>query len=284
MSSPRVADEFVLNRCDAFVDMQVWPTRDVVDARGWLANFTDDELEHALCLLNSFMFYSEKFVNRLFLSAFLSLRSQFRFTQKAWCDFSEHLVVTYVSGEKPKATDSGYTFARKARQVLSVNEEMILQHDELIDKIKSGLKFPIVFVDDFVGSGEQITKTLEMLNSCLGVDITEQLDTFYTPLLATQSGIEDVAIQFPSLKISPANILTDRYSVFSPDSVVWPDHLRPSSTDFIRTACYRAGIGTAWRGFRGLGLAVAFSHGVPDATLPLFHHECNNWKPLVRRV
>jgi hypothetical protein len=38
-----------------------------------------------------------------------------------------------------------------------------------------------------------------------------------------------------------------------------------------------------WRGFHGLGLTVAFEHGIPDASLPIFFSERNGWKPLMRR-
>ena len=39
-----------------------------------------------------------------------------------------------------------------------------------------------------------------------------------------------------------------------------------------------------WRGFAKLGLALAFEHGVPDATLPLFYWDGPGWEPLMRRV
>jgi hypothetical protein len=39
-----------------------------------------------------------------------------------------------------------------------------------------------------------------------------------------------------------------------------------------------------WQGFHKLGLALAFQHCVPDATLPLFYWEHNEWHPLIRRT
>ena len=44
----------------------------------------------------------------------------------------------------------------------------------------------------------------------------------------------------------------------------------------------RIGLTKPW-GYKDLGLCIAFQHGVPDATIPLFYVDHNDWWPLVRQ-
>jgi hypothetical protein len=36
-----------------------------------------------------------------------------------------------------------------------------------------------------------------------------------------------------------------------------------------------------WQGFHRLGLALAFEHGAPDATIAMLRWNANNWQPLI---
>lgn len=83
--------------------------------------------------------------------------------------------------------------------------------------------------------------------------------------------------------LSPAHFLSDRYSALSDESIVWPDHLRPTAYDFLQNASNRAGI-ISWAGYQDQALTLAFEHGIPDATLPIYYHEENGWTPLIKRT
>lgn len=87
------------------------------------------------------------------------------------------------------------------------------------------------------------------------------------------------------VKVSAAHLLPPTYSAIAPDSILWPASLRNDGIRFIERASARAGIPDEdWRGYAGLGLALAFDHyTTPDATLPLFYWEQNGWTPLVHR-
>lgn len=110
----------------------------------------------------------------------------------------------------------------------------------------------------------------------------------YTPLVATSYGIKCLAATCPSLEVRPAHEIDERYSLVSPNSILWPDSLKADGIDFMRRASERADIiprcEFGWKGFHDLALAIAFGHGVPDATLPLFYWERPNWHPLIRRT
>lgn len=297
----RITKDFALAKCNYFVDVQLWPILSQLDPKGWLSNFTSREMDHAVHLLYSFVFYSEKLIDELFVAAFQGLsreRSmQGRVSQNVkteWRNFINRAIITYVTGEVPNVTDSGYTFARKSRQLLGIPEEHIMSPDEAVKILYNNKRPPpVVFVDDFVGSGDQFVTTWERT-----VKLSKSVRTsfkkiagavrgsrfFYCPLLCTEFGYERLMLQCSPTRIAPAHVVSSRFSAFHPKSIIWPTDLRPTAKRFVENASKRAGItGISWKGYNDFGLAMAFHHSVPDATLPIIYWEQNGWKPLIRR-
>lgn len=297
--------KLVLGKCDSFVDFQVWPSSTEINPRNWLKNFNDKEERHAVHLLNAFMYYSEPFTKALFYAAFQNISSSmsadtntFAEAVIKWQAFCDSLIVTYVTGEEPNPTDSGLLFARMARRVLRIDEDNILSPDDALNQQILDHSRPILFVDDFVGSGNQFVKMWKSNrpgSASTPRSFASLASTFpdtkhyYCPTICTAYGLSAISSACPRVTISAGNILGPTYNALHPDSVVWPDALRPTAHEFLRVASDRAGLGDKgggvndWRGFHNLGLALAFSHSVPDATLPIFYSEMNGWRPLVRR-
>jgi hypothetical protein len=283
----KVTPEFAMAKCNYFVDVQLWPTHTLIDPDRWLTNFKPEEMDHAVQLLYSFMYYSEPLIDEMFVAAFQGLsREVMRRSpsllnvRAAWRAFVDSVIITRVTGEIPSDTDSAYTFARKARQ------------DVLLQLYNHGPR-PVVFVDDFVGSGDQFITTWERpvpLPSSVTVSFKKLASRrgsqfYYCPTLCTQSGYERLERECPEVTLSPAHIISNRYSAFAPDSLIWPPELLPTASDFIQEASTRAGVhGISWRGYNDLGLAVAFLRSVPDATLPIIYWNKNGWKPLIQRA
>ena len=156
----------------------------------------------------------------------------------------------------------------------------------------------VVFVDDFVGTGNQFRDTWIRRHEIGPADLsfsdiaaTATTQFFYCPLFCTSFALEHALRDIKQqVLIVPSHIIPPSYSVFAPDSFVWPSRLRPSATRFLETASARAGLPDTngqdtmdWRGFAELGLTIAFNHMVPDATIPLLYTDRNDWKPLFRR-
>ena len=136
--------------------------------RGWLNNFTPEKLPHALALLDSFQFFSHDLTSQMFATAFRRLANLVLTPEEKtknpiedWNRFRQSLIVTIVTGESPSLTDSGYVFARLARQALGLSENQIVSNEDAIRRRASGNQSPILFVDDFVGSGSQFEQTWE---------------------------------------------------------------------------------------------------------------------------
>ena len=194
-------------------------------------------------------------------------------------------------------TDSGFAFARKARQVLGIREEQILSPDRAAAELYSGPIRPVVFVDDFVGSGNQFLETWERgvkISNTISISFRQLsllrgTEFYYCPLVCTEFGYKRLRSSCSRLMLNPAHVLSASYSALHKESLIWPDHLRSTAADFLRTASGRAGIpdnggGVGdWRGFNSLGLTIAFAHSVPDATLPIFYWKENGWSALVRQ-
>ena len=271
-----------------------------------MTNFNEDEFEYAHHLLNAFMYYSTPLVEQLFAAGFQSLSTldrrngrRFPEAQSAWEAFCGSLIVTYVTGEQPNPTDSGFAFARMARQVLGIEEERIVAPEKALSLLVSDPNRPVLFVDDFVGSGDQFIKTWHRPHAIPSHGehsfarqalAGHRARYHYCPAVCTAYGAREIATHCPgNLVLRPGNWLPDQNSAIHPESVVWPDQLRASGEQFVESASHRAGIpdhngGVGdWRGYRKLGLTLAFSHSTPDATLPLFYFEENNWRPLIRR-
>ncbi|MBL8216468.1 MAG: hypothetical protein JNK87_37465 [Bryobacterales bacterium] len=292
----------VLDKCDYFTDVQLWPASDILDSQGWLTNFRDNELPYAIRLLDFFMYFSERVVDALLYSAFQRLSSvspdhSGPMTGLEWRSFVDTALLTYVTGEDPNVTDSGFTFARKARQVLGVSEGNVVAPDAALQRLLQAPR-PVVFVDDFVGSGSQCIRTWlrpypAFANSTRSFADIAQLTTskfYYCPVVSTAAGMRNVRRYCHGLHLAPAHVLDGRYSVLSAKSLAWDSATRQHAIDVVRKASQRAGIPDTrgrdvndWQGFHKLGLAIAFHNSVPDATIPLFHWANNGWIPLVRR-
>jgi hypothetical protein len=294
-----MTQDFVLSKCGYFVDVQLWPVATKMDPGRWLSNFTSDEQAHATQLLNAFLYFSSGLLDQILVAAFQTLSrvvtttsDPFLTAQATWRSFCDRLVVTYVTGEKPSPTDSGYLFARKARQLLGVPEQRILSPERAAAELHLRGLLPVVFVDDFVGSGDQFVTTWKRTfkwpsgsGSFENLQKVKGGQFYYCPLICTEVGMSRIQSDCPGVSVRPGHLLSTKYSAVAADSILWPDALRSTAREMIHEASKRAGIPDHdCEGYKGLGLALAFEHSVPDATLPLFYWSENGWYPLVRRT
>lgn len=302
LPAQQVSAEFIESKLQFMADIHLWPERQQMDPDTWLENFRDAERPYALNLLNVFMYFNEPLVDALFRAAVRSLSAAITTpamsladAKARWRAFLARVRVTFVQGEHPRPTDSGIVFARKARQVLDISDDQIVEPSLALKGLIEDPASPVLFVDDFVGGGSQMSATWRRQYSVgpgrsSSFEAAAQYNSFvvYTPLLATTHGLEILAQKCSGLRVCPAHSIDTRYSLTAPDSILWPDSLRSSAVDVLFEASKRAGIVDeyehGWQGFRDLALAVAFWHSVPDATLPLFFWDRNGWAPLIRRI
>lgn len=301
---PEVTKEVILQRCKFYMDVQLWPLHGKITPDLWLSNFTEAELPYAVQLLSFFLFMSEDIIDNLLVAAFQKLSREivksaatYEEGVRKWEDFCAAALITWIPGETPNFSDSGIMFVRKARQILGIQERNIVSPEEAIALINAGSTQPVVFFDDFVGSGEQCITAWSRRYPTLRDASFQDLATlqpsqfYYCPLICTKYGYDRICGNCSNLNLNPTHVIGESYNVLSPASGFWPAAMRDDAPEVIKAASLRAGLpdtGGAvvndWQGFHCLGLAIGFWNGVPDATLPIFYWEQNGWKPLMRRT
>ena len=302
LSTHKVSETFVESKIQSMMEIGVWPSSERMNFRAWLGNFKEEERPFAFNLLNVFIYYNENLVDALFRAAVQRLSvpmvrsaTSVQDARNLWRRFLASVQVTYVQGEDPNPTDSGLLFARKARQVLGIDQKQITEPKQVPSALLQKPGSSIIIVDDFVGSGNQMIETWHRSYgstagqpATLGEAVQNGASVYFIPVVATKYGLEKIESECSGLMVSPAHVLDDRYSLTAPDSILWPDALKPGALSFLRNASRRAGIVEeyefGWRGFHDLALALAFHHSVPDATLPLFFWNKNGWAPLITRT
>lgn len=295
----------VLKKISAFGQFQLWPFGGGLNPQAWLSNFSGEEESHALHLLNSFVLFSDRLTDQMLMSGFQDLSNRVHRPGETgqdlairWRHLCETMIVTHVDGDDPNPTDSGPTIARRVRQALNMPKSRVLDPARALSLVTRGVNRPIVFVDDLVGTGVQFRATWERLyavgpglNSSFAelASARPDLEIYYCPAIATEIGVERIEQHCRPVIVNPGNLLTKHHSVVDPDSILWPQAMALSGPGFVKVASQRAGIPdidgarSDWRGFNELGLAIAFSHGIPDSTLPIFWWDQHGWKPLMRR-
>lgn len=291
----------IRHRSDYLLDVQLWPLKRNVNPESWLNNFSVAEVPYAISLLENFLYFSDEILDHYFVDSFRALSQDFYLRDGPtafwgeWSKFVTNARIIRVTGENPSDADSGYIFVRKARDLIGIPEAHLLSPTDAIAlAIKTPV--PIVFVDDFVGSGQQFVKQwrrvqwIPQLNRGLSFEQLARSKNgtafYYCPIICTTIGRDEIQRECPNVVLRPTHVLDDRYSAIHKDSGVWPANQKSDSFAVLENICARAGIPNLdgdegdWRGFNKLGLCIAFQHGVPDATLPIFTWKTNGWHPL----
>jgi len=290
-----------------FVNAQLWPRPARFDPKGWLENFDAADQKYAIRLLEGFTYFTDELVGALFQGAFQNLsqlvvqnKDNYFSASTQWTQFLESAIVVRAEGNYSSDADSGFIFARLARDKLGVQEEQLLSPAKALEQLRATRRGNVIFVDDFVGSGEQFKDTWtknhwlsDLASSSFKVLVgtigSGTVGFYFCPLICTERGREYIAANCPWVKVVPAHVLPETYSALSDNSVIWRDDMRVDGPLFVERASVRAGIPFregqegCWTGYRRLGLALAFEHGWPDAVLPIFTHQENGWKPLLKR-
>ena len=290
-----VNEQFVLEKIEYFSDIQLWPR--TVQPKRWLDNFPDCERPYAVHLLNSFVHFNQDIIDQLFVSAFQLLSAEvlpvgatLDEAVQAWADFRSRVLITPVSGENPSPADSGYRYATKARDLLNIPSSQLVTHEDALKAVVTDVTRPIIFVDDFVGSGQQILSHWKRRVTVNGTKLSFSLaakagigPAYYCCALATDYGVGRIACAGLPLTVRAGNILPANASAVASGSLVWPKSEYANGIAFLDAANARAGIKVNARGFHKLGLTLAIEGRVPDATLPIFLWAQNGWNPLFEK-
>jgi len=292
-----------LERAKFFQSVQVWPLTDDLNYTGWLNNFkTDNDKKIACLILDFFTYYTEKMVDHMFIASIGNAGSRLSQIFHDWkhSDFFNRVVYSYIPGEIPNISDSGFNFARKLKEVIGIPEGRLVEYNhipEILDRINKPT--PVILVDDLIGSGDQCSKAwnknkFEYNKKTLKEFSDSEGHIFvYAPLIVNYIGFERIKKDCPSLILTPCHILGPEYNLFDPNCFCWKGshNLYKAGTELILKKSSELGIPSTdgrhtqdEKGFGKQGLALKFAHGAPDA-IPAFFYWCyDNWTPLFTKT
>lgn len=290
----------VKKACDFFRNVRVWPLETNLDYEGWISNFigTQDQYLASLILCN-FIYYPQAMIRKLLYDAVGNACGYFKKSDFCW-QHDHHkrkVLYSFIPGETPNPTDSGFTYLKIARDYLHIPSEQIIHFSDIENKLECDYtKYKIVFLDDFIGSGLQCCKALNGYGrrSCIKlIDLAKakKHQLVYAPIIANTTGLERIKEFCPYLIVSPGQILGKEYNIFEEESLCWGNdkELWLAGTEMILRYSKQLGIPddaeeeNSARGYQNQGLTIAFEYGIPDAVPALFYFNECNWKPLMHR-
>ncbi|WP_156186579.1 hypothetical protein [Cellulomonas sp. A375-1] len=293
--------EQVLQARKYFSDTYIWPAQPAgIRPEIWLRNFEPAEQEHAIALLKAFVYFNKQFSEQLLKSSVKAVAKtlsapgdSYALQKEMWRRYRQNFVLTYPTGEDPNPTDSGQMYSRWSRQLLGIDEDQILEPSAALERaLRWGAD--VLFVDDFAGSGQQFIDTWKRevsigtetasFASLAGRGYTGRLH--YCPSICTTYALGRIQPVAPNVRVCASHYLPPEASLVHPRSLYIEPRLASDMSDLLIEVTRRSGLrfcAVGPHGFHNLGLGVAFEHSVPDATLPVFWHSSDDWKPLRRR-
>ncbi|WP_434300030.1 phosphoribosyltransferase-like protein [Corallococcus exiguus] len=292
-------------KCEALKRSGLWKKEPRIRPQAWLRNFEDDDRATAALLLDRFTFFSDEVTDRLLRSAYASLIQSLAPaptpTNSRWLKYNQLINSAYITRtekEEPNPAESGNLFCRKARQVLRLDGEKIIDPAPAILEAAHGR--PIIFIDDFIGSGEQFIKTWhrpyrkDHPKSFDDAFKVSSFNTYYVCPIATVYGALRIGNAIPQTNIHAAHTLDYKHSLH-PETICETaeqsdiakkiDLLIKKYTPRILVDDYLQRDTYPQYGFHNLALTIAFDHSVPDSTIPLFWAKGGPlWAPLIERL
>jgi hypothetical protein len=280
---PNGVDQYidrVTRRCDSLIASQIWSGMDRNRMEYWLKSFrcSPETQYFSALVLDSLIYRSETQKKAMMIQAIQRLlpellRSQLTFSkyESKWLDIVKKSGVSIrivpVIRKVDGPNKSGNSICRDYGKLLGVNSRIIVSPDG-IDKAKKDGCNLFVFVDDFLGTGNQFKKFHDEVK----VDLVGATSV-YLPLCAHLNGLNKVKEECEGLLIASPDILTDNDRLIKADDEYLPDGINKySELRAMYNSILRQRLNEDIdepEGYGGLGLVYGFHSGTPNATLPL---------------
>ena len=256
--------------------------------RAWLNQFGTSKNQRLMFkLLENLRFYSG-----------VAIRSKI---QEAHEIVTNKLVRKYESGKKKRQDilvsyldGPGKSGAECARKYASHNEiysDKIIEREKIPDFVKQNKELEaVVFIDDFIGTGQQAKEYFEKLASSCGDILRERkLLLFFIVISGFQSQADEIRETFlpklslPDVRIHLCDPLSDEDKCFSNKSKIFTDqNERESAMNLAQE------LGSKLEkkyplGYGNCQATVVFEWGCPNNCLPILWKESQTWRPLFKR-
>ncbi len=255
--------------------------------RAWLNQFQGAENQRlAFKILCGIRFYSADKIRQKLREAHGIVTRQIVWERKARQPKRRDLIVSALGG----LAHSGAEYARRYADENQIYPENVVGLDELSDLVNKRadeLK-GIVFVDDFIGTGETLAKTFETLSpSTVSVLRTEGVLVWLLVVTGFRKGVlrveESIAAQDLPVSIHICDPLDEGDMLFSDKSKVFSDPMERARAKDMAYECGVAVLPDAPFGYGDCQAAVVFESKIPNNCLPILWRATKTWKPLFKR-
>ena len=238
-------------------------------------------------ILNKLRFYSDSFVREKMPEFYGIIRRELVTKVESRKLKRSDILISYLDGP----AKSGAHFARLFAEEAKVLVGNVVEKSQISKRLKKNTDIKaLVFLDDFVGTGQSASDYIKELETDIGDDLrNKDIKIFFFAVVAYVKGwkkLEQVVIS-SSLNISPhcSEYLTESSQCFNAKSEIYPDN--DDRREAKRIAEYWGKkLEKKWPlGFGNLELAVVFERGCPNNTLPILWKDStsNPWRALFKR-
>lgn len=143
----------------------------------------------------------------------------------------------------------------------------------------------LVFVDDCIGSGNQLRKFWNSPSVQIIKDICNKkgILMYFLVLVGYKDNVEKLVYEgeVTGVRIVTCDLLTNKNRVFSDNSIIWENGEREAALAFFEKLKRQKGVN--FTGYRNLDFAIILHDRLPDWSLPIFWKQSPEWKCLLRR-
>ncbi|WP_421809898.1 phosphoribosyltransferase-like protein [Flagellimonas sp.] len=285
----------VRDRCMDLVRFHIWDGLGQIDIKTWLKNFNGiEERYFAACILDYMNFRSEKqtqaLAHQIFTRPLLNLLKEKGMDLKGHRDLIElmrsrgnpKIRLVKVGSRHDRPSKSSDIILRLFRRgYLGFNDNLFISPEEVDREKASGIEC-FIFVDDFLGTGDQFMGMVKEYGLQL---VFNNVIAVYAPLVAHEKGVAKLTSECTNLDIVCGEYLNDDSSIFN---TAFKDNLNSAAIaqSFYKDLLVKYGFNFSddnLFGYGNLALVYGFSHAVPDSSLQIIWDDQNNWTPLIKK-
>jgi len=237
---------------------------------GWINQFSNGHRDLAARVLDSVEFITHDQIAAAFKSVLNGLDGWHRSPSRRK---GKWRFVAYSAS----AGESGDSMLHKFRHANNLagdtyNELFIHRSDLLREGL--GSDDSVVFIDDFVGSGDQACNSW---NNQFGELVAEVGRVYLIVVAARQQAVDRVQAE-TELEIVPHLHLGEKENIFNTACT----HFNSGEKVTLLDYCNKLDRNNP-KGHGECGLLLVFAHTCPNNSIPIIHKTKNNWEPLFRR-
>ncbi|NOT92265.1 phosphoribosyltransferase-like protein [Ferruginibacter sp.] len=188
--------------------------------------------------------------------------------------------------DSDKPSESGNGIIGDLVHKMNVSENQVDFHRNVTEGKLSGYKY-LIFVDDCIGSGNQLKKFWNSAPIKQIRDICEKLSIkiYYIVLIGYDNNIEKLKLadDLQGLEVVVCDLLTDKNRVFSEGNIIWDKDTNEKEAAIAYFEKIKKQKGINFLGYKKLDFAVILHDRLPNWSLPIFWKKNSLWSNLLQR-